>query len=210
MAVGDIYYISLFGTINSQQTLNQFWFRQESGVAGAEELALEFRNSILTAWRGVVSSVWNTSSLKCYNWDDPLDFIEDTYAPLAGLLSGNCQAPYIAFGLFQPRKRTDMRQGSKRIAGVFTNAAFNGVITDGAVLSGMATLCAAMSDPVVSTDPAGSWQQIIVRRVNTGTPTNPVYEVPSPITVNDYYTADSWQFKLQVTTQNTRKIGRGA
>lgn len=210
MATNDFYQVKLYGSIGGQQTLNVFWYLQQSGSDGADLLAAAFFTDLLPLIRAIASSAWSTQRTYVSNWNEPVDFLDDTYAPLVGTRPSIYDTPQSAMAFYQPRKRTDMRQGRKRFSGVAGADVNNGQLAAAALLTALADLATGLSDPLTTSDPANSWQQVIVRRVNVGTPTNPVYVVPPDITSDDYYTADAWQFKTAVTTQNTRKFGRGS
>lgn len=210
MAANDFYEVKLFGSLGGQQTLNIFWYLQTSGSDGADLLAASFFTNLLPLIRDCASSAWTTARTYVSNWSVPTDFIDDTYAPLAGTRPSIYDTPQSAIAFYQPRKRTDMRQGRKRFSGVAGADVNNGQLAAAALLTNLALLAEGLSDPLTTSDPANAWQQIIVRRVNIGTALNPKYVVPTDITSEDYYTADAWNFKTAVTTQNTRKFGRGA
>lgn len=209
MAVGSFYQVILKGLYGSVNTRNEFWYRQQSGTGDATELNTFFQTYVMSSIKLIVSSDTGFNGVSVYNHNDDADFQEDTFALEPGDWAGATMPPMNATGFSTPRKRLGMRPGQKRFLGAPINAVSNGVFTNASFLTAADTCAVGLSSPITDGGTGSVWYPIIVKRVNVGTSLNPDYRVPVTITTSDYYEADDWSLKVNVTTQNSRKFGVG-
>lgn len=208
MASGQFYNVKMFGSLFGQRTINEFWFLQEAGSGGANILQDTFRDDLADNYPQLVSSQASIDSVKVYNHNSPTDFTEAPIAPVTGTVTGECLPPYAAYSFACPRARTDIRAGFKRIAGVAESTQANGYVTSGHFQAAMADFCAFLNHDF--TDGSGnSWAQIVVKRTKVTVSGKTYYIVPATITTSGYYLAQSFAGVSAVSTQNSRKFGRG-
>lgn len=141
------------------------------------------------------------------------DFYEAAYSPAipAGRSTGTSEAPFIAYGFFTSRVRTDIRRGFKRFVGVDELLLDPlGVITDPG-LALMDTLADAMSETLGGV--TASYQPAVISRnkvvdVGTGAVT---YELYATEAEQEEHVASplAWAPYSTVRSQTSRQYNRG-
>jgi len=183
---------------------------QGTGTGNAAELAQAFIDVVLAAMRTIQASVVFYNLLKVYNWDNDADFVEVDLTGLNGLNTNTAHPPFCAISFSTPRKLSSMRAGQKRLAGALESVDTNGTITNSAYLADMDICADAFSDDLIGGTTSTPWGMVIVKRVLTTVGTKQYYTVPKPIGAGQWYPADEWSKSVEVTSQVSRKIGRGA
>jgi len=210
MASGNFYKVNTYSTFANQACQNEFWYRQGSGAGDAAELAEAFIDVVLAAMRAIQASVVLYNLLKVYNWGNEADFVELDLTGLNGLDTNTAHPPFCALGFSTPRKLASMKAGQKRLAGALESNDTNGLITNAAYLTKMDDCADAFSDDLVGGTTGSTWGMVIVQRVLTRVGSKQYYIVPNPIGTGQWYPADEWSKKVQVTSQVSRKVGRGS
>jgi len=132
--------------------------------------------------------------LQVLNLDDLTDFADVTINQ-AGTVTGDSLPPYDAFGIRFIRTSRAVRHAHKRIAGVSESDQTQGVLTAGA-FSNLNAIAGFIAGPVISTDLEVSMIFKIWRR-------------PTDVTLSAYFDIGGFICNSNVTTQVSRKIGRG-
>jgi len=143
------------------------------------------------------------------------DFYEAAYSPAltGGLTSGDAMSPFVAYGLFSNRVRTDIRRGFKRFVGVSEGQVSSGGVLSGGALTWMTSVADAMSETLDGV--ASSYFPCIVSRLKEAIPdTDPVryrYVLyPDPAEQDEHIALNvSWASYTQVRSQTSRQYGRG-
>lgn len=210
MAAGDFYEVVVRGQIAASQIRNVFWYHQLTGVEGAEQLAPNIETQIIEKLRAVTSTATQFTGYSVRNHNDAIDFYDENFSPVrAGLRTGDRTPTMLAIAFRTLRRRTDMRHGFKRVGGIAENDLFGdsfsaalGILLD--------DLAAEFSSDQASVGVASTWNPVIVRREAYTTESGKTaYRVPAVIGASDFYLADRWEKQILLTTQNTRKAGRG-
>jgi len=159
------------------------------------------------AWDRVrAENLFNVSELTVFEWSPAL----------VGSASGNALPTYAAYGFTCPSQRRGMNPGQRRLPGVPETFSGNfGAVEGTAVTAGLAVAEAFGED--VALDFRGgigecTLRPVIVKRVRSGAGTDEdpyEYELPRQVADRVTYSARNWTLRQYVTTQNTRKIGRG-
>jgi hypothetical protein len=226
-----LYELSLFGSVNGQQAINR-WNYLSSGSStltqGSFALlkALDFilvagvppAGGLLDMLQNALSPALTWTSVICRAPLDyaPSDFYEAVYSPaIAGQATGTPLSPNDAFGLRTNIVRTDIRRGTKRLAGVTEDQFDSGGEVSAGAEAGLATICAKMSETLVWTDAGGSYTFIpcVVSKEKYTTPEgNQAYRYYDTLAEQLDHIAQGvvWQFHSTKRTQNSRQYGHGA
>lgn len=210
MAANDFYKVNTYSTMLGSSCQNEYWYRQETGTGGAVELADAFITLVLDIVRLVQSSQILYNLIKVYSQQGGTDFIEIDLTGQNGLNGANSLPPFCAIALSTPRKRSDMKPGQKRLVGIPDIYDDQGVITNVDYLAAIDDVADALSTDLGDVGTSSVWSPVIVRRVKTTVNGKTYYVVPDPITNSDYYAADAWFKRVNVTSQVSRKYGVGS
>lgn len=213
------YQVTLLGQAQNQQVNNVFHYITTSLIATNEEafnLNVEFIENVLPAIRGVVSVLYQANALYTIAPQAPDVFAAYSWAPgsMLGLRAGDALPSYVAWGFETVRQRRDIRNGYKRFGPVTETDQSAGGPTAG-MLPVLNTLRNAMNANLELEYGGGgsTASMVIVKRVRYNPdPEDPdkwSYRIPVAGDPLVYYEANQWVFD-KMTTQNTRKVGRGA
>jgi len=219
MASGDLYLVTLFGTIFGNQTVNTFTYLQtgeeEEPESSAEVLAGAFQTAFLPVGgvlRGQAigaSQTWD--AIRVTNqFEDSSDFIEVGFpTPFTGGGSGAVMPPYVTYAFRTPWLGRSVRRGQKRFSGVLEVEVNNGILQSN-VLTLLAPIGSALGAQLVNG--SAVYSPVIVRRVKTLDPDTGRYVYSLPTNPSQYFgvRADGWAAQLYSSTQNSRKYGRGS
>ncbi len=182
----------------------------------AAQLNYEFVEMVLPHIRNVVSHHWSAVMVYTIAPQQPDVFAAHAFTPgsTLGLRTGEAMPMFAAWGMEVQRQRRDIRNGYKRFGPIAETDQNGGVATAGA-LTNLNLLRNAMNLPLELTYQEGgsTASMVIVKRVkyipDPERPTRYAYRIPIGGDPLVYYTANQWVYD-RLTTQNTRKIGRGA
>lgn len=215
--IGDLYLVTLFSTFRSQQLVNTFTYVQREaepvGKTNAEALAdgfeLEFLavdgNALRNAW---ISDQVDYQSLRVQNLFSPVDYYELSFASgTDGGATGDALPNYVSYSYRTQWLGGVVRRGFKRFAGVPETVNENGVIAAAAVTTLQALEGSLESD----IEESGSiYRPCIVKRIPYVTSGgSDAYRLPENAGEAVFVEGLTWQLQLNLTTQNSRKIGRG-
>jgi hypothetical protein len=203
MASGDHYTLTLHGrnsVAGYADADNVFVYEQTGGTGGASELMFEWMTNQLPAIVDCLSVAWEFADVQVINLDDPTDF-DQTFVGSNGTRTGDPMPSFVAAGFTYARSSRLFNNGSKRLGPIS-----EGDVASGQPVSGYLTLLQAaatlMGQPIIDAGTVSTWVPVIWRR--PGTYDSGVVSPPGLFNpINDVrFTA--------ITTQNTRKIGRGS
>jgi len=211
MAINDLYQLVLTAKYNfTEPTLvNAFYYRDIVGLTSdaAESLANEFQLDVLPKIAAVVTGSTKFTKLVVKNLYDPTDFWEELLS-VAGDRSGEAMPPFNAWSFVSNRKRADIRPGQKRF-GILSET---DVSTGGFVESGLVTAMDDLASALgfrMQVSLFDTWEPRVVKRIRSGVPGEYTYRLPESQGEEVSFYPDTWQYRTAVTTQNTRKHGRG-
>ncbi len=196
-AVGQIYFLRLRGRMEGQISQNTFVYDvSEAGVPAnvtALDLEIAFHTTIVPLLTALQSVAFTYEEIYCYNYSVLTDFTVDTISDI-GVVAGDAMPSYVAYGLsYNPVVRTD-RPGAKRIGGVPEANVQDGVLVVGAEAAMTALVDALSAQLTVG----------IAGKVDPGYLHIPTDTFPYP----NFSGTNGVNYK-RITTQNSRKIGRG-
>lgn len=192
----DIYLVTLKGTLFAQETENVFAYELLSGGGSGAPLsaglAAQFYISVVLPILQIVSVEMVFNEIYVENVDDPTDFFTDPISG-AGVVTGSCEPPFVAWAFRLIRSTRLSRNGAKRIPGVPSVA----IVDDAPDPSRLAAL----------SDFADAYAGNVVFSSNTFAPI--IYRKPSSVHPSGLgFLASGAEF-VRLSTQNSRKIGRG-
>lgn len=198
MAVDDKYLLKDKQTFRAQQVINTYYFVQTAGAGTADALVAAFKADMLPELIAVQSTFLTHESIEVINLDDPTDFYEEALsASNVGTVSGEMAPVFVAWGYRLLRASRLSRNGYKRIAGVGEADLGDGDAAS-AALTRLNALATVMGGTITDTVTSSTWKPVIMSR--SGVAPNIVY-TPNDVSGAEY---------ISVTSQNSRKYGRGS
>lgn len=225
-----LYELTLYGRYFGQQTVYDFNYVTDvipAGVLGSFALVEAFGVATdgVSAFSGVFLAILDTAVSQ---WTaeriiarapsdyDVTDFYEFVFNPpeAGNVTGGDAAPPFEAYGFVSNRVRTDIKPGSKRIAGVDDNLVNNGGVLNATALANVTALADAMSAQLEYDTGSGvvTFDNCIVskeRYPTTGGRFAYRYYETLAEQLEHIARGVSWTAKPNSTTQNSRKYGRG-
>lgn len=206
-AIGDVYQIIDTQEMDGQKVLNVYFYTVTLSVLGADasDAAAAYIDQVLPLVAALqVSSVVHTS-VKAQN----LYHVSDVHEELISVPGGVTDDPMGTFEAIAIREIGDngaVRGGAKRIAGIGESETTEGVITNVPFIDQLNDLCFELATTMLwGALDGGTMAPVIVKRIldagNYRLPTNSGEAILSTI-VDALFTP-------LVSSQNTRKVGRG-
>lgn len=184
-------YQTLFG----QQVLNVYRYDTDAGGT-APELGGVFSTDVIAPIRDIQSLALVHTRLEVINLDDEEDWYE-VITSLAGTQSGDTLPSFVAFYFKLARTSRSTRPGAKRIAGVLESWQTNGAPTGGSP-----TAIAAVEDAIAATLNDGTVDYVpVIQGWSLGEDNQYFRDGSNPIQSAEL---------ISITTQNSRKVGRGS
>lgn len=200
--MGDHYAIYDEQEMDAQKCLNVYCFELTSGVTTAENVAQAFHDDILFHMKDMQNINVMHTITNVINLNNLADFF--TAAPMVqGNVTGEALPPYCAFSIFFPRLTRASRNGWKRLCGVSESQQANGTLNSAAVgnLQAIAAFIdAGLVDPVTGATLTHKLWRREKRDPSTGAIT----------VVQAFFPIGNGVAQEKVSTQNTRKFGRGS
>lgn len=199
---GNVFELRVFGRLLNQECLNVYHYRQTSATAvenSSEDLIDAYREIVRDALLAVQSTQYTVERYEAFNVSvvGPDFYALSELTPVAGLRTGEVMSSFQSWGFRYNRATRLSRNGWKRLAGVSEGDSQNGVAIPG-IISALGLAAAAMAQNISGTLYNVSFEPVIYRAIETGTGQPPG---AFPINGVNY---------IRITTQNTRKIGRGS
>lgn len=201
MNVGDVLRVTACGKVLGEQMCNVIylvvatWTGETTPQEAFEAWVLGYMED--AARLQTSDAEWNFASFSNVTTDQNYgDFVVEP--PIVGDSEDHCMPPYVALSFRQNRNTKATRHGYKRISGLPESAQSNGILTlDPTYQSAVSQFAATVGLPVGG--PGWSFRPVIAGRTPSGgvdfARINSVASVsPQP----------------ELTTQNTRKYGRGS
>lgn len=183
-----------------------------NGNDAAEALAFEMIGaSFLGPVKEIVSNAVTFDQIRVTDLADP-DTLYDQSISINGTVSGTPAAPFLAVAFSSAQPASGVHRAMKR----FGQLSEDEMTTDGAVAGIMNDDLDDVKDVLnagIDTDDDGlfvsHWDFVLVKRIKvTGPPVS--YHLPEP---EDFpavaYITHGWQWSPKISSQNTRKFGRG-
>ena len=197
MAIGEIYELTDRQTFGNREIVNRYHYRNVNEAGTAEDLALAYVGDVLPFVTPLQTVNLNHFAINVINYDDPGDFIEYAIDIDGNSTStGDDMPPFLACRFVLHRASRDVRNGSKRYAGLREQDVVADNVTAG-YKGRMVNLADALELNITS-PVTGEFELVIYGAVTPNRPT--------PIVVG--VTGVSALFS--VTTQNSRKFWVGS
>lgn len=206
LSVGDILQVSDYQVWYSQLVLNVYFYQMgtfESGVT-YQVIADQWETQVRTPVRAIQMPGLTHTATVIKNLTNGVDIWEETDVATGSRSAGDNTPGFVALGFRLVRSSAITRHGSKRFAGI-GEADMNG--NNYTFPAGtQAALETALKSPVAITgtmDNDFTMTPVIIGRVPSGEPHAGELDLSiiNPIADAQY---------IRVTSQNTRKVGRGA
>jgi hypothetical protein len=199
----DVLRLTLCGTVFTEQACNVFFYLINigSGSPTLEDVLEGFRTVVLPSILDIQSQDVEYDTAEADNLTNGIDFGTDPlYAGITGNVSGEALPPYAAWAFTLERASKLTRNGAKRFAGVPESAQQDGVVTAGFNPT-LVTAATAIGTSFAYSNAQGAFSAfpLIVGVDTTGQRDLSRVQIPTGAVAN-----------AVVSTQNTRKFGRGS
>lgn len=207
---GEIVRITDRQTLFGQEVLNVYWYEMATDFGGATalEIAENWWTAMGTYIRAVQHTALNHVSITAESIDGSMDFA--TYTIPAGgengaIGTGDCMPPFTTFSITLVPENRSVRPGGKRIAGVPEGVVATGGVVDSGVMADLIILADEMADQLNFLLALDAYVPVIVGFPHPVSPTGR----PARLSRVEVRVA-SGSVSPYVSTQNTRKYGRGS
>jgi len=215
LVINDVYAVTLRQMMLGQRVTNVFFYEQfaaftpTSGTVAAD-LAQTFGNVVMPGINNIQPTDVVNVQIDVENLFVGADVGQSIETGGGGFGTNSIStfnAP--AFKLAVPAKTT--RSGSKRIAGVANNLVTDGVFTDATYIGAASTLEGLMTQNLAGLAPATAnvFRPVVVKRIKELIAGKTKYRLPNVIGEKIVQVVVDVVFQLIMSTQNSRKIGRG-
>lgn len=200
MAAGERYQLIDRQVYAGQECLNVYYYQQLVGEGvGADELIDAFVGSVIPLIINLQVNTLEHTEIAVINIDNDADYAtrgltEDNF----GTLTGDGMPPYAAWAFRYNRTTRAVRNGQKRIGGVDEASQVEGVAISATIID--LNLAAAAMGDTIEGDPGFTFIPRIFHKA-VGDPTPPLSDGTA-------YPVGSVSY-VSLSTQNTRKFGRG-
>jgi len=165
MPLDEIYHIIHAGTLQGEAVQNDYFYRVDTGVPSALNIAQAFIEDIQPLVVGWLCNNLVFNRVKVINLGDLTDFYDATVTG-TGEVTANMLPPANAVNITMRTDTRAVRPGSKRYSGIGVTAATDGVITDATVIGLINELATALASPIgYDTEPEAMYKPIVVKRV---------------------------------------------
>lgn len=205
----DLMRVTLYGSYLGQETLNVFFYSKDSDSSGtgaandAESIAEAFNARVVTALLPLINAAAIYTGVKVEGVYGNTDFGEISFAPRTGTFAGEPMPSFVAHAFRLTRPSNTIRHGQKRFAGVAETQS-NGN-TQNIAVNIINAVTDALTAPLDGTEPAGYPD-------GPGTGYVPVlasFILQGQERLEPFFMRFTTAAYRGVTTQNTRKPGRG-
>jgi hypothetical protein len=205
---GDLYQIVDVQTLDGQTCLNVFFYKRTISVLvgdPAEEVADTYDSSMLPAILACQGTSVLHTEIRVQNLFDPSDQFTKVISE-AGTFSGTHPAnPFDSFGFRLQQDNGTVRNGAKRFAGMLDESSAAGIIDDSTFITALLALGVQLVTGLDIGIVSGALVPVIVKRIlESG-----VYRLPANSGEAVYGNVTEALYNADVTSQVSRKIGRG-
>jgi len=207
---GEVVRITDRQTLFGQEVLNVYWYQLATDFIGATalEIAENWWGELGTHIRAVQHTACNHISVTVESIDGSMDFA--TYTIPGGgengaIGTGDCMPPFTTFSITLVPENRSVRPGGKRIAGVPEGVVATGGVVDSGVMADLITLADWMATQLNFLLETDAYIPVIVGFPHPASPTGR----PARLDRVEVRIASA-SVSPYVSTQNTRKYGRGS
>lgn len=218
MAVNDVYEIIVTGTLLGQDVVNTYFYEQQNaviviGITIAQALLNEFGGQVWPLITATQGSDYRGKTIRVNNLFDLSDSAENAVADVGSWAGGgNIDSAFTAVAYVLSVVGRSVRQGHKRIGGITEDVSTDGVITSSTYITAANALAAGLAAPITNGAiiPINTWYPCVVKRVRSGTKPDYKYRLPETLAEKVLQLIVDVTPNLILSSQVSRKIGRGA
>lgn len=217
MAVGDVYEVVCEQLYGTSTILNVFYYEQiaivvpGAGFTVAGLLAEQWDEQVGSAIRAMQNVDVVHNEVRCRNLFDASDAGSFPVSEAGGASEAEGMGPFVAMGWALNGDNPAVKNGAKRIVGVGESWQTDGILTNGAILAALEAVGTALEANVTAGDviPTDTWAPVIVKRVRSGSPGSYEYRLPASRGETVLSRIASALLNVVLTSQVSRKYGRG-
>ena len=200
MPIGDRYELLDGQRFLAQDVINAYFYKATAGPSpSAGDLVTQWIFYVLPKILPLQSTLLVHQIIAARNLDNPLDFFATPLiAGNVGTSGGQAMPPFVAWAFRLLRTRTDVHHGAKRIAGITENQQVDGVVEP--AFQTTVDDFASFYGSILPNVNGNLYAPVIMRRV---------LDENKHLIGYDDFPAGLGQY-VRISTQNTRKFGRGA
>lgn len=202
MPTGDHYVLTVNGlnSITNEATDNVYVYEQTAGFGDSTDLLSAFGTQVYDDMTNILHTTWTCVDFNAYSLEDPADFDIAT-SVVVGQRTGEAMPAFVTASFRYVRSTRAVSDGRKAYGPISESDVDDGDPT-GAYLTLLSAMATALQNNLTHVGSSSSWKPVIWRR--PGTYASGVVTAPGL-----FYDINSVIFRA-ISTQNTRKRGRGA
>lgn len=206
MAQFDLYEATVNVVINSEPTVNVFFFQGLLANANAFDLGFRIDAQWFPDWQNIVSDSIFFDSVRCRNLFNPDD---DVIFPLAysGALLADGMPPHACVYISYATDRASIANGRKMFAGLVEDRQSGGALGASTITEWQTFSDNRVVTPVVGAGGADAYQSVVIERIKYTAPSGkPAYRLPILPTEANFGNIVSGVVAPTVRTQRTRAL----
>lgn len=217
MAVGDVYELICEQLYGTSTVLNVFFYEQISIVLPAEGFTIG--GLLAEQWDEQVGSVIRTIQnqdvthveVRARNLFDATDAGVYPVSETGLVGTSNGMGPFVAMAFSLKGANPAVKNGAKRFVGVDESGQTDGIMVQPEMIAGAEDVAEALAANVTAGDviPTDTWAPTIVQRVRSGSPGAYEYRLPENVGETVLSRIASALFNIVLSSQVSRKYGRG-
>jgi len=213
MAINDVYGVTTVSGFTGNIAEQTYFYElvSGSGSASAADLATEFRDEVVPLILDIIQTDVPLYSTRTVNLFDDADWEEYLYSTApTGTRVGQAMPPFVVAG-FKSAKPTSSQAPARKRYGSLSESDVqgNGLQDVSSYFDALDALAAKLGEPMI-TGTANTYNPVIVKRISyTTSGGKTAYRLPEGQFESITFPATNWQWTNIVTSQITRKLGRG-
>lgn len=206
-SIGDVYQLVDEQALESQKIVNVYFYRLDTPVVGnvAEMLSTSWIANVLPDVLAIQGDALSHRSVTVRNLFNESEAYTELISETGGYAGSDLLPTFNAVGFRLIGDNAAVRNGQKRFAGVPESAQTNSVVTYAPFLAQLATLAVTLAAGLPIGLDIDALIPVIVQRILVGSN----YELPSSAGEAVLSEVIDALFNVDVTSQTSRKIGRG-
>lgn len=214
MALGDIYQVTFKQSYKGlQDCLNVYYYRLFAGYSNSADLLLnEFSAIVADTLKLAQSDDISQVSLEAKNLFNLADTANLAYPPTRkGTRAGSSEPPFVQVAVQYLRTTATMRHGWKRYVGIPESDVEDGQIVTSALVFWQNVAVAGQTTLTATGTVDTIFEPVVVKRIKyTTSEGKTAYRLPEYMGEANYFHVDQYVLKTYVSSQVSRKVGRGS
>lgn len=208
MALNDVYQLVDVMSYDGQQMLNVYFYQQRAAILAGDipqQLADAFVDVVLPDILEIQTTDVSHTEIRVTNLFNPSEVATSLISEAGARAGDDTEAPFVAMGFRLRQDNGALRNGSKRIGGVYSTIDTDGVVVDSGTITRLLAIGVSLVLGLDAGIVANAFLPVIVGRILEGGD----YRLPANIGEAVIGTVVDALYNANTTSQTSRKIGVG-